>query len=59
MTKNNNPEYKFWNGKNPEGGSTVGNRELIQPGPRDSKTAAKYQVGNDTVAADNLQQKPR
>lgn len=48
-------EYAHWNGKNPEGKSYVGNPDLIEAGPRNSKTAAKYDVSNDTVAADNLQ----
>ena len=47
MTANKSPEYKFWNGKNVEGGSNVGNKNLISEGPKD-KTGSKYEVSNDT-----------
>ncbi|MDT8902802.1 hypothetical protein [Anaeroselena agilis] len=49
------PTYKFWNGKNLEGSSVVGDPNLIAEGPRTGKTAAKYEVANETVSADNLQ----
>jgi hypothetical protein len=55
MGEAKNPTYKFWNGKNLRGGSVVGDPGLISEGPRDGKTAAKYEVANDTVSADNLQ----
>lgn len=48
-------KYSHWNGKNPDGKSYVGNPDLIEEGPRNSKTGEKYMVGNDTVSADNLQ----
>ena len=59
MADDKNPTYKFWNGKNIAGGSTVGDKDLITAGPRTGKTLAKYQVANDTVAADNLQEDPK
>lgn len=59
MADKKNPTYKFWNGKNLEGGPVVGDKTLIGEGPRAGKTAAKYQVANDTVSADNLQQDPK
>lgn len=55
MADKKNPEYKFWNGKNVNGGSTVGNKDLISEQNRRSKTGEKYVVGNDTVSTDNLQ----
>lgn len=55
MTK----EYATWNGKNPNGQSSVDNPDLIQAGPRSTKTAAKYDVGSETVAADDLQKQPK
>jgi hypothetical protein len=59
MANDKTPVYKFWNGKNLEGGSRVGDKDLIGEGPRHGKTNAKYEVGNDTVAADDLQKTPR
>ncbi len=59
MANDKTPVYKFWNGKNIDGGSVVGDKNLIGEGPRHGKPSAKYQVANDTVAADNLQKKPR
>ena len=47
MPKNKSPEYEFWNGKNVEGGSNVGNKNLISEGPK-GKTGSKYEVSNDT-----------
>lgn len=45
----------FWNGKNIAGESQVGAKGLISEGPRTNTTQSKYQVSNDTVAADDLQ----
>lgn len=56
MADDKTPTYKFWNGKNLEGGPAVGDKSLISEGPRTGKTLAKYQVANDTVSADNLQE---
>ncbi len=50
-----NLPYKYWNGKNIKGSSVVGDQDLISEGPRAGKTAAKYEVANETVSADNLQ----
>ncbi len=50
-----NLPYKYWNGKNLKGNSAVGDQNLISESPRDGKTAAKYEVANETVSADNLQ----
>ena len=55
MADKKNPEYKFWNGKNVNGGSTVGDKDRISEQNPQNKTGAKYVVGNETVAADNLQ----
>jgi hypothetical protein len=46
--------YGFWNGKNIDGSSKVGKEDLISA-QRTSKTAAKYDVSNETVTTDNLQ----
>lgn len=54
-----NREYAHWNGKNPEGKSYVGNPDLLAAGPRNSKTAAKYDVSNETVAGNDLQKQPK
>lgn len=59
MANEKKPQYKFWNGKNPDGKSYVGDPDLISEGPRDSKTGAKYQVANETVSAGNLQKRPK
>ena len=56
MADDKTPTYKFWNGKNIDGGSRAGDKGLIAEGPRTGKTAAKYQVANETVSADNLQE---
>lgn len=55
MADTKNPTYKFWNGKNLAGSPSAGDKSLISAGPRTGKTAAKYEVANETVAADNLQ----
>ncbi len=55
MADTKNPTYEFWNGKNLAGSSSVGDKNLISAGPRTGKTAAKYEVANETVSADNLQ----
>ncbi len=47
--------YHYWNGKNINGENTVGNQFLIEQGPRNSTTELKYEVGVDTIAADDLQ----
>lgn len=52
------PEYAHWNGKNPDGKSQVGNSDLIQSVSRNTKTAAKYDVGTETIAGDDLQKQP-
>lgn len=52
-------KYAHWNGKNPNGQSQVGNPDLIQAGPRSTKTAAKYDVSSETVAADDLQKQQK
>lgn len=59
MADDKNPTDKFWNGKNLKGGAAVGDKDLIGAGPRTGKTQAKYQVANETVSADNLQQDPQ
>ncbi|HMM22211.1 MAG TPA: hypothetical protein PKA10_15940 [Selenomonadales bacterium] len=59
MGRDNRPEYRFWNGKNTKGSSSAGSPDLNGEAPRTGKTGAKYEVGNDTVAADNLQKNPR
>lgn len=55
MAENKNPIYEHWNGKNPDGKSSVGNSDLISEGPRTSKTGAKYDVSVETLSADDLQ----
>lgn len=45
----------FWNGKNMAGETHAGAESLIDEGARTSPTQAKYQVGNETVSAANLQ----
>jgi len=50
-----NLPYKYWNGKNLKGSSAVGDQDLIAAGPRTGRTAAKYEVANETVSADNIQ----
>ena len=55
MADKKNPQYKFLNGKNVNGGSTVGDRDRISEQNPQNKTGAKYVVGNETVSADNLQ----
>ena len=57
MADKKNPDYKFWNGKNVNGGSTVGDKDLISETDRKSKTGTKYVVGNETVSTDNLQKR--
>jgi hypothetical protein len=57
LAQNKNPEYKFWNGKNVEGGSKAGDKDLISEGARKGKTAAKYAVSNDTVSGKDLQKR--
>ena len=52
---NKNETYKHWNGKNLDGASFVGDKDLIKDVKRDSKTAQKYEVSNDTISADDLQ----
>lgn len=47
--------YKFWNGKNIDGDSTVGSKYLIDEGPRSNTSEMKYEVGVDTISADDLQ----
>lgn len=47
--------YKFWNGKNIDGDSATGNKYLIEEGPRSNTTEMKYEVGVDTISADDLQ----
>ncbi|QJW47906.1 hypothetical protein HA075_20470 [bacterium BFN5] len=47
--------YKFWNGKNIDGDSAVGNKHLIEEGIRSNTTEMKYEVGVDTISADDLQ----
>lgn len=48
--------YQYWNGKNINGEDHVGNKFLIDEGPRNSTTEMKYEVGCDTISADDLQQ---
>ena len=55
----NTREYGHWNGKNPDGKSYVGNPELLEAGPRNSKTADKYDVSTETVAGNDLQKQPK
>lgn len=59
MARDNNPEYRFWNGKNGKGSSVAGSSNLINEGPRTGKTETKYEVANDTVSSDNLQKNPK
>lgn len=47
--------YKFWNGKNIDGDLAAGNKYLIEEGPRSNTTEMKYEVGVDTISADDLQ----
>lgn len=51
----NEKVYHYWNGKNIGGQDHVGNKFLIDEGPRNSTTEMKYEVGCDTIAADDLQ----
>lgn len=46
----------FWNGKNVPG--KVSGADLIDESPRNSKTGAKYEVSNETIAAEDLQKDP-
>lgn len=41
-----------------EKNTTAGNPDLLHAA-RNSKTAAKYDVSNETVSTDNLQKKPK
>lgn len=52
-------QYTNGNGKNPNRQPSVGDPDLIQAGPRDTKTAAKYDVGSETIAAGDLQKQPK
>ncbi|MDD4601148.1 hypothetical protein SDC9_13748 [bioreactor metagenome] len=51
-----NKVYHYWNGKNSNGDDHVGNKFLIEEGSRNSTTEMKYEVGCETIAADDLQQ---
>lgn len=57
MSERKNLVYKLWNGKNVPG--KVAGADLISEGPRNSKTSAKYDVSNDTIAAEDLQKDPQ
>jgi len=50
-----NKIYKYWNGKNINGQSSVGSQYLIQEGARSNTKEMKYEVGVDTFSADDLQ----
>lgn len=48
--------YRFWNGKNIDGRSFVGNPGLIfEPVSENKDTLLKYEVGVDTFSGDELQ----
>lgn len=52
----NSKVYQYWNGKNIEGKSYVGDPDLIKAIDRgDSQSLMKYEVGCDTFSADDLQ----
>lgn len=51
----NSKVYHFWNGKNVDGKSYVGNASLLSENERSSQTEMKYEVGCDTFSADDLQ----
>lgn len=57
MANNNTRVYHFWNGKNLNGHSVVGDPSLITEQDRDNMSQAemKYEVGVDTFSADDLQ----
>lgn len=59
MDKNKNPQYGYWNGKNIAGTSAAGSRDLIEEGPRSSKTGAKYDVSNETLGGDDIQKRTK
>ncbi|TCL38315.1 hypothetical protein EV210_104299 [Anaerospora hongkongensis] len=47
--------YSFWNGKNIEGKSYVGSPDLLEEARSAEQTEMKYEVGSETVSADDLQ----
>jgi hypothetical protein len=55
---NEEKTYRFWNGKNIDGESFVGKDDLI-PANRNTATLAKYDVSNETVSINNLQNEPQ
>lgn len=52
MNTDKNPEYQFWNGKNINGKQTF--YDLSNEEPRDGKAELKFEVSNETIAADDL-----
>lgn len=47
--------YRFWNGKNVDGKSYAGSAGLLSEDERKGQTEMKYEVGCDTISADDLQ----
>lgn len=47
--------YQFWNGKNIDGKSQIGSADLLAEKERNSQAEMKYEVGCDTISADDLQ----
>ncbi|VBB08750.1 Hypothetical protein LUCI_4029 [Lucifera butyrica] len=47
--------YHFWNGKNIDGKSTIGLESLLREESRTAPAEMKYEVGVETIAADDLQ----
>jgi hypothetical protein len=48
-------EYHFWNGKNVDGLSFVGDLSLLAENRDEDDAEMKYEVGCDTFSADDLQ----
>lgn len=55
MADDKNPVYKFWNGKNINGKSVVGDPNLIESASSNNVEGMQYEVGVDTFSADDLQ----
>jgi hypothetical protein len=55
MADDKNPVYRFWNGKNINGASVVGDTNLIEQASRNNVNGEQYAVSVDTFSADDLQ----
>ncbi|MEN6411245.1 MAG: hypothetical protein ABFC84_00610 [Veillonellales bacterium] len=53
--KKNTKVYSFWSGKNVDGKSYIGDPILIKETDKTDNNLIEYEVGSDTVSADDLQ----